>query len=461
MNKELFIRTVSEKMNIGKCELFVGSGISSESGLPGWKELLEPLADNIGLKLTDDDDLPMIAQYIVNNNSGNRNCINNRIEECLDKKEFEPNRYHHVLANMKVNRVWTTNYDYLLEKCFASRKPNVIKSNSDLTKIKFNSGMEIIKIHGSLDGNLDEIVLTQQDYDEILFKKTALTQKLEDSFMNKSFLFIGYGYRDPDIRNLMIAATMKCKPNYCQDHYIILKKPSARKGEQEQEFKRREMLFNFWCKELNRIGIRELIIEEYDEMIAVLKQISLKSRGKSVFVSGSHEKNDEDLYNDYGKKLATVDDIIMINGQNQGVGIKVVSGFMETAVKSKKELNGIIKMFPNPYAANQAFSNDDSFLDQLRIARESLFAWTQLFVAFAGGMGTETEYEVAKEMNCTILPAITDEKDYENPLIQKILRDDYCKKAMKMIPEYEGKLKRKEIPTLDDLVNATETLLNG
>ena len=134
MNKELFIKTVSEKMNVGKCELFVGSGISSGSKLPGWKELLEPLADNIGLKITDDDDLPMIVQYIVNDNSGNRNCINNRIEECLNKKDFELNTYHYALANMNVNRVWTTNYDCLLEKCYASRRPNVIKSNNDLTK---------------------------------------------------------------------------------------------------------------------------------------------------------------------------------------------------------------------------------------------------------------------------------------------------------------------------------------
>ena len=459
MNKELFIKTVSEKMNVGKCELFVGSGISSGSKLPGWKELLEPLADNIGLKITDDD-LPMIAQYIVNDNSGNRNCINNRIEECLNKKDFELNTYHYALANMNVNRVWTTNYDCLLEKCYASRRPNVIKSNSDLAKKRFNMGLEIIKIHGSLDGDLDEIVLTKQDYDEILFKKTALTQKLEDSFMNNSFLFIGYGYRDPDIRNLMVTATMKCKSNYCQDHYIVLNKPNAREGEQPQEFKRREKLFGFWCKELNRIGIRELIIDNND-LTEVLQKIALKSRGKSIFVSGSHEKDSENLYNDYGKQLATMDDIIMVNGQNQGVGIKVVSGFMEIAVKSKKELNGIMKMFPNPYAANHAFSNDESLLDPLKAARESLFAGTQLFVVFAGAMGTDAEYEVAKEMNCTILPAIVDENDYKNQLIQKMLKDGYCVKVLEKVPGYKEKLDHNEIPSLDDLVNATESLLNG
>lgn len=460
MKKELFINIISEKINTGKCELFVGSGISRPSNVPSWKTLLAPLADNIGIELDDEDDLPMIAQYIVNCNSGNKNCIFNRLEECFDKREPELNEYHYALSNIRVNRVWTTNYDLLLERCFSDRKPNPINCNTDLQKNKLNRRMEIIKIHGSIDGNWDDIVLTQNDYDEVLYKKTALTQKLEDSFINSSFLFLGYGYRDPDIRNLMIAAARKSESAHSLDHYIILTNITRKKNESKEEFAKRKRLFELWIKELNRIGIQELLIDTHEELLEILKEIALRSRGKSIFVSGSHEAEPSKEYSEYGKRLAKLDDVIMINGQNQGIGIRVVNGFMETAVELKKELEDIIKFYPNPYAANPNFANDKSLLGWLKHARESLFVNTQLFVVFAGGIGTRAEYEVAKDRNCLILPAIAEEKDYDNQLIKDILEDGYCTRILEKVPKYRKKLDAKVIPTIDDLLKATETLLN-
>lgn len=117
MKKERFIEEVSKKILAEKCDLFVGSGISSESGMPSWEELLSPLAEGMGISLTKEDDLPMIAQYIVNNNSGNKNIIYNRIIECYGKG-YAVNKYHNAISNMSINTVWTTNYDELLEKCF-------------------------------------------------------------------------------------------------------------------------------------------------------------------------------------------------------------------------------------------------------------------------------------------------------------------------------------------------------
>ena len=75
MKKDRFIEEVSKKVLAGNCDLFVGSGISRESKMPSWEELLEPLAEELDIKLTKEDELPMIAQYVVNNNSGNKNII--------------------------------------------------------------------------------------------------------------------------------------------------------------------------------------------------------------------------------------------------------------------------------------------------------------------------------------------------------------------------------------------------
>ena len=99
-------------------------------------------------------------------------------------------------------------------------------------------------------------------------------------------------------------------------------------------------------------------------------------------------------------------------------------------------------------------------MPQLKAARAPLFLNTKLFVVFAGGMGTEAEFEVAKEKGCLILVGIVEKKNFENPLIRKMLEDEYCEQSMRKIPEYYQKLKENKVPELDDLIKATEALIN-
>lgn len=257
----------------------------------------------------------------------------------------------------------------------------------------------------------------------------------------------------------MIEATRQSS-RYSQDHYIILKDIVRQKDETKEQYEQRRIRFDLWIKDLNRIGIKELLISDSNELEDVLKAISVKSRGKSVFVSGSHKNNECNLYFEYGKELAKLSDVIVINGQNQGIGFKVVNGFMETAVASQKELKDIIKFFPNPYATNPDYSKKGSLLPQLKTSRMALFVSTQLFVVFAGGMGTEAEVEVAKEKGCIILIAIADKKDFDNELIQKLLKDSYCIEIMDKVPQYAKKIQNGEVPSLEDLIHATEVLIN-
>ena len=459
MKREYFVAEISKKIFSRKCDLFVGSGISSESNVPSWCELLRPLAKNIGIEINNNDDLPMIAQYIVNSNSGNKNVIYNLIVDKYGKK-YPLNRYHNAIAGFGINTVWTTNYDLLLEDCFDPRNPRKIRRDNDLSKPSYTNDIEIIKIHGSADGDMDDVVLTKQEYDEVLFNKPVIAQRLRDSFIQRSFLFIGYGYRDPDIRRLMIEAAKQSSQS-SQDHYIILTKPTQGSKETKTAFEQRRKRFDLWVKELNRIGIRELVVKDYDELEDVLKEIAVKSRGKSIYVSGSHSSS-EPLLEEYGKKIADLNNVIMINGQNQGVGINVVNGFMEEALFKRRELRESIRFFPNPYAANPSFSNDRSLLPDLRRERTPLFLSAKLFVVFDGGMGTEAEIEVAKEKNCYILPAVTKKDDYEDTsLIHRLINDKACKRSLEKAPDYNEIIKAERVPTLEELVKATKDLLNA
>ena len=73
-----FIREYTRALVEGYAAVFAGAGLSRASGFVNWKELIEPLARDIGLDIEKEHDLVAIAQYYKNERSG-RAGINQRI----------------------------------------------------------------------------------------------------------------------------------------------------------------------------------------------------------------------------------------------------------------------------------------------------------------------------------------------------------------------------------------------
>jgi hypothetical protein len=458
MDKISFINKVAKQISKNKCDIFIGSGISCASKVPSWFEFLKPLANDIDIELLDNDDLPLIAQYIVNNNSGNRNIIRSSLVEIFDK-DYQINANHDAISTMNINTVWTTNYDCLLEKSFQNRCFHVISSDNDLGKPRNVNELEIIKIHGGIKEDLEEIILTQQDYDNFVFKKPAIAQRLRATLLEKSILFIGYGYRDANIRTVMVEA-MKLVNNNSLEHYIIMDKPNKRNNESNEQFEQRKRRFDFWVKELNRLGIRELLIDSRAELPDVLNKISISSRGETVFVTGSHEIDNNDYVERFGKELAGIEKVILINGQSKGFGASVLNQFITYSINNKTDISSRIKLFPNPYAARPEYSNDSTLLPLLKKERSQMLSMVKVIVPFAGGMGTKAEVEVAKEKNCIIIPGITSINDYENLFLRELIEDKYVIGYLKNnIPIYFELLRNRKVPEVADLINAVEGVL--
>ncbi|HBC95014.1 MAG TPA: hypothetical protein DCZ10_19495 [Pelotomaculum sp.] len=72
MQKENLINKFSRALYENRGAIFVGAGISKPSCGIDWLELLKPMAKELGISLHRRDDLPQIAQYIVNAYCGNR-----------------------------------------------------------------------------------------------------------------------------------------------------------------------------------------------------------------------------------------------------------------------------------------------------------------------------------------------------------------------------------------------------
>lgn len=433
MTQEEFIETFSNSLYNSRGVYFIGSGISVPSGLPDWKRLIEKFVKEIGIdKVENTDDLPLLAQYYINEKS--KVDLYKAINTDFIKKK--PNDYHNLFKITNIKTIWTTNYDDLLEKTFTNNCEVKISDSEVFTFLEDNEKIEIIKVHGSIKHKIKDLVITQSDYEDFFINKPIIVQRLKVDLLQKSFVFMGYNYGDPNIQNILTEVRrLKSDENKIR-HYILLKNKTDQK-------------FNLWCKNLERYNVFPVIYEEHSDLEEIIKKIALRSRGKSIFITGSHtnEKIENlDLLTDF----ILAKELILIDGQSEGIMRTVLSYFTTHCIKGKIDYQHKIKYFPNPYAANSKFADDSTLLPQLKNFRKPLMKASQIVIAFDGGMGTCAEVKVALEMGCIVIPFFTNKKSKTWKLIDEIEGLDH---------DYKLKLNSGKI-LMSDLIDLLERTIN-
>lgn len=104
-----------------------------------------------------------------------------------------------ALQRIKPHAVLTTNYDTFLEKVFQDHA--VIVGQSALKGMPFTVG-EIFKFHGCVE-DIDQIVLTSEDYENFHKKKKFIAARLLSLFNEHPMLIVGYGAGDPNVKALL------------------------------------------------------------------------------------------------------------------------------------------------------------------------------------------------------------------------------------------------------------------
>lgn len=412
------INEFSKALVEGRGAVFVGAGISTPSGVPGWADLLQGMAETrLGIQLNPDDDLPLIAQHIVN-------CTNNRaplIAHFRDvlQKTYAHNAYHAILAKTNVKCLWTTNYDTLLEEAFRSHfKVMVRASDESISRGGRVSEIEVVKMHGCIEqSGANDLVVTQEDYDDFFEQRPATAHRLRQDLVDRQFLFVGYSYADSNIRNIVVEARRLGK-RALRQHYIVLRRV---KDGTKEEIAAKQARQDLWLSDLSRVGIAACQIDEFSELESILQEIALRSRGQTVFVTGSHERDVTDATShprSVGKLLAEKEGLLLLDGQSTGTGQDVTSAYMETCLRNRVDILPRLRLFSNPYAANPRFSNDRELLPALREWRAPLMRSAQVVIVYHGGMGTEAEVELAKDVGCRILPVPEREGDLPTRLLE-------------------------------------------
>ncbi|MES2851960.1 MAG: SIR2 family protein [Bacteroidota bacterium] len=129
----------------------------------------------------------------------------------------------------------TTNYDNAFEQgCSNSIIPTKSTSNFNISEINKSGKPYIFKLHGCYT-EPDNCIIFSDDYKKLYDGDTSSKEKLKSIFIDKTILFVGFSFNDPDI-NLIFSSLDKIFDNH-NHHYILTK--------EEKDFEKYKFLKSF------------------------------------------------------------------------------------------------------------------------------------------------------------------------------------------------------------------------
>ena len=200
-----------------------------------------------------------------------------------------PTDNHRILARLPIKTYWTTNYDKLLEDSLkaAGKIPDVKYTLDDLKLTKPRRDAIIYKMHGDID-QPDSAVLTKDDYEQYQVTRGQYTTALSGDLVAKMFLF--WASVLPSESRLHIEPRPYRLHGKPRDHYCIFKRCNQASYSSEEAFRYADLKQQLAINDLKRFGVETLLVDEYPDITALLKQIENRFQRKTVLVSGSaHE----------------------------------------------------------------------------------------------------------------------------------------------------------------------------
>lgn len=223
-------REIAKRLKAGTIIPFFGAGASMACGLPSGRVLAERLVARASFP--DDrgrEDLALVASYLVQKEDSL--TLREELREAL-AVPAEPCRLHRCLASPRLEALSlfvTTNYDDLIERALEPRAPWIVVDRGEARnvwcrppggtwekietkklgyRITDRKRPILLKLHGTLDSqdrDNDSFLITEEHYVDFLGRPEGgqIPEMLAPAMRERSFLFLGYGLRDWNIRVLL------------------------------------------------------------------------------------------------------------------------------------------------------------------------------------------------------------------------------------------------------------------
>jgi tetratricopeptide (TPR) repeat protein len=186
-----------ERFAHGNGTVFVGAGISLGSRLPSWSELMSHLRTDLGKEISPSTDYLHIAELFETKHG--RSVLVQYLKDRLGDVRFQLTKTHELIVGLPVQRIYTTNFDTLLEQ--ASQKKQINRNvifNTSHVGLSDTSTLSIVKLHGDL-GDPNSIVISARDFYSYLEKNPAVADLLKVELQTHTVLFLGYSFSDPNL----------------------------------------------------------------------------------------------------------------------------------------------------------------------------------------------------------------------------------------------------------------------
>ncbi|ETJ99320.1 SIR2-like domain protein [Eubacterium nodatum ATCC 33099] len=419
-SKEEFIREYTTAITQGYAALFSGAGLSRAMGFVSWKELVKPLAEDIELNVDKEHDLIAVAQYYKNEKGGNAG-INRQILNSFNK-DVELNENIKILTKLPIQTYWTTNYDHLLEEAlkFNNRKADVKITKESLANNIYDRDAIVYKMHG--DCSMPEnAVLTKDDYDLYSESHPLFRAALRGDLVSKTFLFVGFSFEDPNLDYILSQIKVLLGENR-RDHYCFFEKSIKITGETERDYENRRVRQKLKINDLKRYGIQAVLLDSYDEITEILKEVEKAHLLKNIFISGSlsdrlDKINDSwnreriaSFANNLSKRLVK-EDYRIISGFGNTIGSLIINGALEEIFKSKyKHVDEHLYLRPFPQVELETDSKEEIWQKY----REDMIGESGIAIFIFGNKcenedvkiadGMIKEFYIACEQNKLIIP---------------------------------------------------------
>lgn len=411
---EFFIDHFLKELQENNAAIFAGAGLSAASGYVNWKELLRPLANELGVNIDTEHDLVSLAQYHLNDNG--RHKINQQLlNEIATNKQ--PSENHKVLARLPISTYWTTNYDKLIEKSLedAGKIPDVKYTENHLATTKPSRNAIVYKMHGDID-HPDTAVVTKDDYEKYVIDHGAYVNALAGDLVSKTFLFLGFSFTDPNLDYVMSRIRIRFKEHQRQ-HFCIFKKCSREEYDDDESFSQASIKQALVIKDLSRFQVKALLVDSYDEITEILQKIERTYRRRTVFISGSaHEFSPWDR-KEVEEFLCTLGSVVIeqnyriSSGIGLGIGNAVITGAISSVYNHHNgQIDDFLIMRPFP----QFIENPEERKATWKKYRYEVIGKAGVAIFFMGNKstsggvvladGVKEEFDIAHELGLAVIP---------------------------------------------------------
>lgn len=296
------VKNIQRAIENNNLIIFVGAGVSKNSGIPTWADVIEELANELGIcactkdyngkNIFSNDEYLKIPQYYYNERGPKE--YYDKIQKILNK-DVKPNEIHRIIFELNPRHIITTNYDNLIEqqeRIQKRKKYSKVATNKELANIKTNN--LIIKMHGEFDN----IVLKESDYDSYSNNFKLIETYIKGLFTTEVILFVGFSAEDPNIRKIRQWIKDILGDKY-QPAYLI--DVNAYDNVNEEEFRIKTEYFKHQ-------GIYKLYYSQLEDEIEEIfktnkEEINLKNQGLELykflyFLKNYKNNNITKYYND-------------------------------------------------------------------------------------------------------------------------------------------------------------------